>query len=128
MTYLEVVYIHLGAVVPAFMIGTYLLLTRKGTPKHKILGKVFMLLMLLTAISSLFLPAHVGPALLNHFGFIHLLSIVTTYTVPVAYMAAKKGDIQRHKIAMISLYIGGILLAGSFAFMPGRLLNTWLLG
>jgi uncharacterized membrane protein len=27
---------------------------------------------------------------------------------------------------MIGLYIGGILIAGSFAFMPGRLMNQWL--
>ena len=128
MTYFEIVYIHLGAVIPACMIGTYLLLTRKGSPKHKALGKIYMLLMLLTAISSLFLPAHVGPVFLNHFGFIHLLSIVTIYTVPMAYKAAKSGNIKRHKNAMISLYLGGILLAGGISFMPGKLLNRWLLG
>ena len=30
--------------MPAFLIGTYLLLNRKGTDLHKMLGKVYMLL------------------------------------------------------------------------------------
>ena len=31
-------------------------------------------------------------------------------------------------MSMISTYVGGILIAGSFALMPGRLLNDWLFG
>ena len=30
MTYMQLTYLHLGSLVPAFVIGTYLLLNRKG--------------------------------------------------------------------------------------------------
>lgn len=29
---------------------------------------------------------------------------------------------------MISLYVGGLLIAGSFTLMPGRLLHGWVFG
>ena len=50
MTYMQLTYLHLGSLVPAFVIGSYLLLNRKGTPVHRLLGKIYMGLMLFTAI------------------------------------------------------------------------------
>lgn len=126
MSYLELVYIHLATVVPAFIIGTILLLSRKGSRRHKMMGIIYMILMLVTAVVSLFLQAQVGPVFLDHFGYIHLLSLLTIYTVFVAYISAKNGNVKRHSSSMIGLYIGGILLAGSFAFTPGRHLHSWL--
>jgi uncharacterized membrane protein len=35
--------------------------------------------------------------------------------------------VKSHRNNMIGLYVGGLIIAGSFAFMPGRLLHTWLL-
>lgn len=126
MTYLQLVYLHLATVLPAFLIGTWLLLNRKGTPHHRLLGKVYMVLMLTTAVTALFIPALLGPRLWNHFGFIHLFSLLTIYTVPTAYLAARRHDVTTHRSSMIWLYIGGLVIAGAFAFGPGRLLNRWL--
>ena len=128
MSYLQLAYLHLATIVPAFAIGTYLLLNRKGTPLHRLLGKVYMVLMLFTAVSTLFMSAEVGPTLFGHLGLIHLFSALVLYEVPKAYFAIKSGDIKTHKNSMIGLYIGGILIAGSFTFMPSRLLNTWIFG
>jgi len=126
MTYLQLAYIHLATIVPAFVIGTFLLSRRKGTPAHRALGKVYMLLMLFTAFVTLFMSAEIGPQLFGHFGLIHLFSVLVLLTVPSAYFAARRGDIMRHKRNMIGLYVGGILIAGSFTFAPGRLLHSWL--
>lgn len=128
MTYLQLAYIHLASVVPAFIIGTYIMLSRKGTPIHRMLGKVYMLLMLFTATVSLLMPAKVGPVFWNHFGFIHLLSVFALVAVPGAYIAVRQGNIARHKRIMIGLYAGGMLVAGGFALGPGRMLNEWLFG
>jgi uncharacterized membrane protein len=125
-TYLPLAYAHLATVLPAFAIGTYMMFARKGDRFHRMLGKGYMLLMLTTAIITLFMPAAVGPKLLGHFGFIHLFSVLTLSAVPQAYVAARNHNIKAHKSAMIGLYIGGILIAGSFALMPGRLLHSWL--
>ncbi len=127
MTYIALVIFHLATVFPAFIIGTILIFKRKGTHSHKFFGKIYLLLMLITAVITLFIPTQVGPRYWNHFGFIHLLSLLTLITVPVAYFAARRGDIKTHRDNMIGLYVGGILIAGSFAlFTPGRLLHDWL--
>jgi uncharacterized membrane protein len=128
MTYTELAYLHLATVVPAFVIGAFQLWRRKGTPSHKLLGKIYMVLMLATAFITLAMPAEVGPRFLNHFGFIHAFSLLTLFSVPTAYFAARRGNIRAHRGAMLGLYIGGILIAGAFAFSPGRMLHAWLFG
>ena len=126
MSYTQLTYLHLATVVPAFAIGTFQLIRRKGTPSHKLLGKIYMLLMLATAFITLAMPAAVGPRFLDHFGFIHAFSFLTLFNVPTAYIAARHGNIKAHRGAMLGLYIGGILVAGAFAFSPGRMLHEWL--
>lgn len=126
MSYLELMYAHLATVIPCFLIGTLLLLIKKGTGIHKKLGRVYMILMMITAAITLFMPAHVGGRIFNHFGWIHSFSFLTIYTVPTAYIAIKRGDVKSHKRKMILLYFGAIIIAGSFTFVPGRFLNNLL--
>ena len=119
----QLMFAHLFTVVPCFIIGTVLLLIRKGTSLHKFLGKIYMPLMLITAIITLFMPAQVGPQILFHFGWIHSFSFLTIYTVPTAYIAIKKGNVKAHKRKMILLYFGAIIIAGGFTLAPGRYLH-----
>ena len=122
MNYESLMYIHLATVVPCFVIGTILLVIKKGTSFHKNFGRIYMILMLVTGIVTLFMPAMVGPRLFNHFGYIHLFSFLTIYTVPTAYIAIKKGNVKAHKQKMIGLYFGAIIITGGFTFFPGRYL------
>lgn len=118
------VFIHLVTVLPAAVLGAYLMLARKGSTVHRRLGKAYMVLMGFTALWTLLLPAEFGPRLWNHFGLLHLLSVLTAWTVPTAWRAAKRGDVRGHRNAMIQLYLGGILIAGTFAVLgQGRYLN-----
>jgi uncharacterized membrane protein len=123
MEYPHLMYMHLVTVVPCFVIGTILLLIRKGTKIHVLFGRVYMVLMLITATITLFMQAQVGPRVFDHFGFIHCFSILTIYTIPTAYWAIKKGNVKSHKRKMILLYFGAIIIAGGFTFAPGRYLN-----
>jgi uncharacterized membrane protein len=109
-------------------IGAVQFFRRKGSLRHKQLGKIYMLLMLGTSLVTLSMPAQVGPQFLHHFGFIHVFSILGLIGVPTAYLAARRGYVRAHAFAMIALYIGGILIAGAFAFSPGRMLHGWLFG
>ena len=120
MEYEHLAWLHLSTIVPAFLIGTYLLIKRKGSPRHKMLGKFYMSLMLTTGIITLFMPAYIGPQLLNHFGYLHLFSLLVLVSVPMSYLAISN--------SMIGLYVGGILVAGSIAFLPGRMLTQLLFG
>lgn len=125
MNYDTLMYSHLATVVPCFVIGTIVLLLKKGTKTHVFLGRIYMVLMLITAIITLFMPADVGPRILNHFGWIHSFSFLTIYTVPTAYLAIKKGNVKAHKRKMILLYFGAIIIAGGFTFVPGRYLYNF---
>lgn len=126
MHYETLMYLHLATVIPCFFIGTLLLLIKKGTAIHKNFGRVYMVLMLFTAFVTLFMPAAVGPQFLGHFGWIHLFSFLTLYTVPTAYTAIKKGNVRAHKRKMIFLYFGAIIIAGGFTFVPGRFMHELL--
>ncbi|WP_281351270.1 DUF2306 domain-containing protein [Maribacter luteus] len=121
-------YLHLVTVVPCFFIGTMLLLIKKGTYIHINFGRIYMILMVITAVITLFMPAEVGPRFLNHFGYIHSFSFLTIYTVPTAYRAIKKGNVKSHKRKMVLLYFGAILIAGGFTFTPGRYLHQLFFG
>lgn len=120
--------LHLVTVVPCFLIGTLLLIIKKGTPIHKGFGRVYMVLMFFTACVTLFMPADVGPQFLNHFGWIHSFSFLTIWTVLTAYLAIKKGNVNAHKRKMILLYFGAIIIAGGFTFVPGRYLHEVFFG
>ncbi|MEN8703319.1 MAG: DUF2306 domain-containing protein [Polaribacter sp.] len=114
--------------IPCFFIRTYLLVAKKGTLFHKSLGKVYMVLMFTTAIITLFMPAYVGPQFLNHFGYIHLFSFLTLYSVPTAIIAIKKGQIKKHKIKMILLYLGPIIIAGVLLLVLADIYIIYFLG
>ncbi|NVK31136.1 MAG: DUF2306 domain-containing protein [Gammaproteobacteria bacterium] len=123
-----VIQIHLWTVIPAALLGLAMFINKKGSPMHKRLGKLWMLLMVVTAMASLLISAKVGPVLMQRFGLIHLLSIVTMIGAWLAITAARGGDIKRHQRIVTLMYVGGIGIAGSFAFAPGRLLHGWLFG
>jgi len=128
MGYLELMNYHLATVIPCFVIGTVLLIIKKGTKIHKYFGRIYMVLMMVTAMITLFMPAQVGPRIFDHFGWIHSFSFLTLYTVPTAYMAIKKGNVKVHKRKMILLYFGAIIIAGGFTFMPGRHMHSFFFG
>ena len=128
MDYIDLMYIHLVTVIPCFIIGTILILIKKGNRFHRQFGRIYMILMLITVVVTLFMPAQVGPRILNHFGWIHSFSFLTIYTVPTAYLVIKNGNIKSHKRKMILLYFGAIVIAGGFTFFPGRYLYELFFG
>jgi len=127
-TYLQLAYLHLATVLPALVLGTYLLCSRKESDIYKKLGRIYLSLILTSAVLALFMSAQVGPTVFGHFSFIHLFSVLVLILVPSAYHAARTGNVRRHRNNMIGLYVGGLLVAGSFAFSPGRFLHQWLFG
>ena len=110
--------IHLAAAIVALAVGTILMIGRKGVRLHRVLGWSWAGLMATAAGSSLFIRS------LNHgeFSIIHMISGWTLIAVPLAVMAARRHNVARHRRAMASVYIGGLIVAGSLAFLPGRLM------
>ncbi len=119
-----VIQVHLTAALTALVIGAVLMLRVKGTTLHKLLGWTWVIAMGTTAVSSLFIQT-INP---GHFSFIHLLSGWTIVGLPGAVYAIKRGKVAAHRRAMTGMFVGGLLIAGLFTFLPGRLLWTVFLG
>ena len=115
------VQIHVAAVLPASVLGAYILLNRKGTPVHRLLGKIWMALMVISSLSSFFIHEL---NLVYGFSPIHLLSVFVLVAVWRAISAARAHNIRAHKAAVIGMYFGGIGIAGLFTLIPGRIMNA----
>jgi uncharacterized membrane protein len=109
---------HLAAAVGAFTLGGVILLARKGRALHITLGWIWVSLMAITAFVSLFITGLNG----NWWSWIHILSGATLLALPFAVMAARKRNIVSHRWQMLNLYLGGMIIAGGFTFIPGRLM------
>ncbi len=120
--------VHLATVLPCFLVGFWIFATPKGTVLHKCLGRVFVTLVMLTALVTLAMPAEVGPRLFGHLGLIHGLSLLVLVQVPLAVIAIRRNSIRTHRNAMTGVYVGGVLIAGILALAPGRTLHAWLFG
>jgi uncharacterized membrane protein len=116
--------IHLAAAVVALALGTVLMIGGKGTPMHRTLGWICATSLMVAAVSSLFIH-HLSR---SGFSFIHLLSGWTILILPFAVYWARTHRIVRHGRSMTSVFYGGLVLAGLFAFIPGRLLWQMFFG
>lgn len=121
------VIIHLTTVLPAVPLGAYILWAKKGDKVHKLLGKIWCILMLITASATIFIGAPNSGIAGSGFSFIHIFTIMTFTSIPYAVWRARKRDIEGHFRAMQGLYIG-TLIAGGFAFLPGRIMNILAFG
>jgi uncharacterized membrane protein len=110
--------LHLAAVMTALAIGVILMIGVKGSTMHRALGWVWVLAMMTGAVSSLFIRT------VNHgaFSYLHLFSGWTIVMLPMAVAFARRRNVRRHARAMTGLFTGGLILAGLFAFLPGRLM------
>jgi uncharacterized membrane protein len=96
----------------------------KGTVTHRIIGGVWVLSMVLSAVSSLWLGGGVLPVL-GHVGPIHMLSVWVLVSLVVAIRAIFKGQVEQHRGWMMGAYMG---LVGAFigTLFPGRWVATQL--
>jgi uncharacterized membrane protein len=119
--------LHLATVIPAVLLGLYLLSNPKGTPQHRRLGKIWCALMVITALAALMIRGYFLP---NWHGInpIHIFSALTLIGVPRIIIKARQHDVAGHERAVLSLCFGGLFVAGLFVFLPGRLMGIWLFG
>ncbi len=116
--------LHLATVLPAFALGGWLIFaSKKGAPRHRAVGAIYLALMVVTAGATFFIRTlHPG-----HFSWIHLFIPMTLFGVGGALWAVRRGNIAGHKRAMLGLYVG-VVTAGALTFLPGRLMWRVFLG
>lgn len=110
------VIIHSLVAFGALGLGITMFVRKKGTKSHKLIGRMFILLMALTAFSSLFIR------MINDgsFSFIHLFVPLTAFAIWETIYFIRKGNITRHKRAVQGLFFGALLIPGILSFLPGR--------
>jgi len=107
------VQIHVAAAVTALAAGLLVLLLRKGTPVHLAIGRLWVGLMLVTAIGSFWITG-LWP---GHFSPIHLLSALTIGSLAFAVWYRRRGNIRGHARTMLFTFAG---LVGTGAFTLHR--------
>lgn len=114
---------HVATVVPAALIGAWLLARPKGTRLHRALGRAWIGLMAATSLSTFFIHEI---RLVGDFSPIHLLSLYVLCGCVLAVRAARRRDIAAHRGHVAGMYLGGIVVAGAFTFLPGRIMHDSL--
>lgn len=130
-TFTPAIAIHVTAALSAVVVGAAALWARRMRAQrprlHRAFGYAWVTLMIITALSALFIR---GGRLPNIAGFspIHLLVPFTLFAITGAFVALARGQIARHKKIMQMIYFGACIGAGVFTLLPGRLLGNLLWG
>jgi uncharacterized membrane protein len=111
--------IHLATVAPAVFIGIAQLLMPKGTRAHKVMGWIWVLAMLVAAVSSFWIMEIRKGA---GWSIIHLLSAWVLISLGAAIWHVRHGNVRAHKRFMIGTLFG-LAGAGLGALAPGRFLS-----
>jgi len=119
-----IVWLHLATIAVALLMTPVMLWRRRGDGAHRLLGYAWAGAIGVTALATF------GIRQINAGGFsvIHLLSVWTLYQLVVIVLAARRGNVARHRLAVRGMVIGALLIAGFFTFSFDRMLGRWLLG
>ena len=109
---------HIASALLALALGALMLSLRKGTPVHRLLGRLWATVMVLVAVSSFWIMEIRDGA---GFSVIHLLSAWTLVALALAVWFIRRGNVRAHKGFMIGTYLG-LVGAGLGALAPGRTL------
>lgn len=116
---------HAFAAMTAFALGVVQLSAPKGTLPHRTIGWIWVILMTVVSASSFWIHQL---RLWGPWSPIHLISIFTLVTLPLAVWAAHRHAVEGHRRAMTGLFFGALVIAGIFTLVPGRIMHAVVLG
>jgi uncharacterized membrane protein len=117
--------LHAFAAMSAFALGVVQLSAPKGTIPHRTVGWVWVVLMLAVSVSAFWIHTI---RLWGPWSPIHLLAIFTLVMLPVAVLHARRHRVRQHRMAMLSLFFGALVIAGLFTLYPGRIMYAVVFG
>lgn len=115
------VQIHVITAIAALILGIAMFVRRKGTRSHKMIGKLFLLMMLATATSAYFIR-YINE---GNFSWIHIFIPITFIAAFETVFYIRKGNLKGHKRAVTGLFFGALLIPGILSFLPGR--TMWMM-
>jgi uncharacterized membrane protein len=117
--------LHAFAAMTAFALGIVQFSAPKGTLPHRTAGWIWVALMVLVGASSFWVHEL---RLWGPWSPIHLLSIFTLLTLPLAVWAAHRHAVDHHRRAMTAIFFGTLVIAGLFTLVPGRVMHAVVFG
>jgi len=89
---------------------------------HRAIGYGWVSMMIVSAVSAIFIRDYGLP---NVWGYtpIHLLIPFTAFWLVYGFRALAMKEIEKHRKAMIGLYLGACIGAGAFTLLPSRYLG-----
>ena len=117
--------LHAYAALAAFALGVVQLARAKGTGGHRVLGYTWVALMLVVAVSSFWIQ---DMRVWGPWSPIHLLSIMVLVMLPTAIYFARIHRVRGHKLTMLGIFSGALIIAGIFTLVPGRIMHRVLFG
>ena len=121
--------VHMTAAMAAVVTGPVALWARRGRtqhPKlHRAFGYAWVTLILVTALTALFIRDFSLPNLAGYTP-IHLLVPVVFVSLFGAFYALAKGNVRRHRFVMQLLYLSACVVAGGLTLLPNRYLGHLL--
>lgn len=119
-----VIQIHVYAAIAALFLGGAILVLRKGRAFHKAAGWTWVVLMVTLAVASLFIT-DITP---GRWSLIHIISGWVLIAMPLAIFLVRRKKISAHRRVMSLTWLGGLVVAGAFTFVPGRLMHQVFFG
>ena len=116
---------HALAATLALSVGGIQLAFPKGTALHRGIGATWIALMAGVAISGFWIHEI---RLFGPFSPIHILSVLTLSTLIFSMVCIRTGRISGHRRSMVLLYLLGLVLAGAFTLLPGRIMHAVFFG
>jgi uncharacterized membrane protein len=114
--------LHMLFAFAALILGGVQLASSKGTRAHKLRGYVWVASMVVVCLTSFSIKEVMPNGIFGGHSPLHLLSLFVLAQLGRGIYFAKKNNIEKHRRCMTYTYIGGLIIAGIFTFMPGRLL------
>ena len=116
------VQLHVATVVPACALGVWLLVfSRKGLRWHRMLGALFLTLMVTTALLTLFIHRRMPGSPVLGMSTTHLFVPFVLFATWRAIDGARKGQIKQHQRWVMGLFFGALVINGvnNVFFLPG---------
>ena len=114
---------HVVGALTSVVLGGYQVWRRpKGDTRHRLLGRVWVVLILWTAISSFWIR-HINE---GAFSWLHVLSVVTLVTVTLGVVNAVRGNVPAHRGNMVGgSWVGACGAMVAATAVPGRMIPTY---
>jgi uncharacterized membrane protein len=123
--------VHMTAALLAVVTGPVALWARRGREQrprlHRAFGYAWVTLMLVAAVSALFIRDFSAPNIAGY-TLLHLLVPVTLLLLFLAFRMLVHRNIAGHRKLMQRLYFGACVVAGAFTLLPQRYLGQVVWG